>query len=75
MYEVFRRLPDASVHTVLSHGSYQYKNRWASKIVGQDNLCIFGRGLRARLAYWAASTFVHRRTRVAEENLKKEAVE
>ena len=49
--EVFKVLPDSGIHTVSSHGGYEYKERWATEIVPQSTICIFGRGITATLSY------------------------
>lgn len=59
LQEVLRYLPGLGVHTVLSHGSYDYKTRWASRMVPQHTLCVFGSGFRARLSHAIGSRFVH----------------
>jgi CelD/BcsL family acetyltransferase involved in cellulose biosynthesis len=61
LQEVFKILPEHGIHTVLSHGSYEYKKRWASKVVPQYTICIFGRSLRAALSYFVGFKLVHRR--------------
>lgn len=52
LQEVFKVLPDSGIHLVVSHGDYIYKERWATEIVPQKTICIFGRTIRASLAYF-----------------------
>ncbi len=50
--EVFKLLPESGVKTVLSHGNYDYKRRWASEIVPQRSLYIFNRTFGATLGHF-----------------------
>jgi CelD/BcsL family acetyltransferase involved in cellulose biosynthesis len=51
LQEVFKVLPDSGIHLVVSHGDYIYKERWATEIVPQKTICIFGRSIRAALSH------------------------
>jgi CelD/BcsL family acetyltransferase involved in cellulose biosynthesis len=53
LQEVFRLLPTLDVHTVVSHGDYEYKRRWATDIVAQQRLLLFSRTLRAHSSHFA----------------------
>jgi len=50
LHEILRTLPDAGVHTVVSHGDHEYKRRWATGLVPQTRVFFFGSGPRAVLA-------------------------
>lgn len=53
LQEAFRVLPTLGVHSVVSHGDYEYKRRWASEIVRPKKILLFartGRGVLSRFA-------------------------
>jgi CelD/BcsL family acetyltransferase involved in cellulose biosynthesis len=52
LQEILKRLPERGIHTVCSHGGYDYKKRWASEVVPQFTFCVFGNGLRAMLSHF-----------------------
>jgi hypothetical protein len=52
LQEIFKLLPERGIHTVCSHGGYDYKKRWASEVVSQFTICIFGSGIRATLSHF-----------------------
>jgi CelD/BcsL family acetyltransferase involved in cellulose biosynthesis len=59
--EVIKMLPDLGLHMVLSHGGYEYKSRWASQIIPQQTVCVFGNTISGRLSHMVGFRFVHRR--------------
>jgi len=58
--EVIKMLPDLGLHMVLSHGGYEYKARWASAIIPQQTVCVFGNTMSGRLSHMVGFKFVHR---------------
>lgn len=64
LQRVFASLPERDVHTVLSHGPYEYKKRWASRVVPQYTVCLFDKTLRARAARVLGFHLIHRNARV-----------
>ncbi len=50
MLQNLQTLPQLGVHTVVSHGAHEYKNRWASGFVPQIRVFLFAPGLRGRLS-------------------------
>lgn len=52
LQEVFKVLPDSGIHLVVSHGDYIYKERWATEIVPQRTICIFGKSWKANLSHF-----------------------
>jgi CelD/BcsL family acetyltransferase involved in cellulose biosynthesis len=53
MQDALRRLAEAGVHTVVSHGAHEYKRAWATAFVPQKRLFLFSPRPRA-----AATRFV-----------------
>lgn len=53
LQEVFKDLTQRGIHSVLSHGDYDYKKHWASAFIPQTKLLVFNRSLKARLSYFA----------------------
>ncbi|MGQ0665976.1 MAG: GNAT family N-acetyltransferase [Nitrospiraceae bacterium] len=53
LLEVFRILPDLGVHFVVSHGDYQYKRRWASRIEETKKIIVFAPTVRGALSWFA----------------------
>ena len=60
LQEVFKYLPASGVSSVMSHGPYDYKKRWASEVIAQQTVCVFGHDLRARLAHWVGTKLARR---------------
>ncbi|MDH5513383.1 MAG: GNAT family N-acetyltransferase [Gammaproteobacteria bacterium] len=52
MHELLRQLPGKGIHTVISHGAYEYKRNWATSFVPVKTAYLVNRGWRARLAYF-----------------------
>jgi CelD/BcsL family acetyltransferase involved in cellulose biosynthesis len=53
LQEIFRVLPDRGIHSVISHGDYEYKRRWASTFFPRQAGFVFADTVRAHLAHFS----------------------
>ena len=65
--EVFRTLPDRGIHTVLSHGGYEYKKYWATQIIPQQTVCVFNNTIRGGISYLVGFKLLKRDVTATED--------
>lgn len=53
MHELLRQLPGKGIHTVVSHGAYEYKRNWATRFVPVKTVYLANTGVRARLGHFS----------------------
>jgi len=50
MQEIMKVLPESGIHTIISHGDHEYKQRWATAFIPQSRVFIFSSRVNAILS-------------------------